>query len=407
MNFKTQPLFDSWDTAKLAIIFSHSPRRTQRKNTWSKILSALNTERVFGHSIHKDGKDVYFASPKAPHMSIITAFSQLVVPTEWPVIGRQFFPELPQRPGYATTTQFSQDSLDELLRDQLRCSTDKEMKKVLVPANKYDPARNDKLILQDVVRSVYLAIANQYVGSQLTTSGEGIYLTHSNLRNCMMHPEIASDEKLSNALVLLRLAGIITLARDEELSAEGKRLSQTITSKGQSINNHRIYIVHNFSDADWSRVAGNFFIDLNVRIGKSGLLRALNGDVNAVEHMFPDITSGPTLSEIETIQNMIDQKAGSNRIICTYQLLVAELQQLSGRSKPSATKTVDSILNLRMMEAKKMTRKQAAEMGYMLDGFKNLSQQSKVIVPVDTDSLLSCLNKVTEQKQQAVKALNM
>jgi hypothetical protein len=340
-------------------------------------------------------------------MSIVVAYSQLVSPSEWPAIGRQFFPELPQRPGYATTTQFAQDSLERLTRDQLRCSPNKVMKKVLLPANKYDPARVDKLILQDVVRSIYLSLCNQYVGSQLTTNGEGIYITHSNLRNCMMHPEAVSDEKMSNALIILRLAGVITLAQDGELTPEGKRLSKTTNNKGKSVNNHRIYIVHDFSQAHWEDVADNFFVDLNVRIGKSGLLRALNGDVNAVEHMFPEITSGPTLSEIETIQSMIDQKAGSNRIICTYQLAVQTLQQLGGRSKPSATKTVDSILNLRMMEAKKMTEKQAAEMGYVLDGFKNLSPQAKVIVPIDTDALLTCLNKVTEQKQQAVKALSL
>jgi hypothetical protein len=395
MNFKTQP------------IFAHSPRRTNRKTTWSKILASINTERVFGHSIHKDGKDVYFASPKAPHMSVVTAYSQLVVPTQWPVIGRQFFPELPQRRGYATTTQFAQNSLERLTRDQLRCSADKEMKKALVPTNKYDPARADKLILQDITRSIYLSLCNQLVGSQLTTNGEGIYVTHSNLKACMMHPEAVSDEKMSNALIILRLAGVITLASDNELSAEGKRLAKTTNSKGKSINNHRIYTVHDFSQAHWEDVADNFFVDLNVRIGKSGLLRALGGDMNAVEHMFPDITSGPTLGEIETIKNLIDQKAGSNCIVCTYQLAVSTIQQLGGRSKPSATKTVDSILNLRMVEAKKMTNKQAAEMGYVLDGFKNLSQQAKVLVPIDTDALLSCLNKVTEQKQQAVKALSL
>lgn len=407
MNFKTQFYFDSHDTANLAILFSHSPRRTQRKTTWSQILVALNTQRIFGHAIHKDGKDVYFASPKAPHMSIVVAYSQLVVPTQWPVIGRQFFPELPQRPGYATTTQFAQNSLERLTRDQIRCSQDKEMKKVLLPENKYDPARDDKLILQDLTRSIYMAIANQYVGSQLVNDGEGIYLTHSNLKNCMMHPEAVSDEKLSNSLVLLRLAGVITLASENELTKEGKRLSQTTNNKGQSVSNHRIYIVHDFSQADWSGVADNFFVDLNVRIGKSGLLMALNGDVNAVEHMFPDITSGPTFAEIETIQNLIDQKAGSNRIICSYQLAVITIQQLGGRSKPSATKTVDSILNLRTVQAKKLTKKQALEMGYVIDKFSNLSPQAKVVVPIDIDALLSCLNKVTEQKQQAVKALSL
>lgn len=407
MNFKTQSYFDSQDTAKLATLFAHSPRRTQRKNTWSQILVALNTQRIFGHAIHKDGKNVYFSCPKAPHMPTCVAFSQLLSPSEWPKIGRQFFPELPQRNGYATTTQFAQSSLERLTRDQLRCSQDKEMKKVLLPVTKYDPARDDKLILQDVVRSVYLAIANQYVGSQLVNDGEGIYLTHSNLKTCMMHPETVSNEKLSNALILLRLVGIITIARDEELTADGKRLSQTTNSKGQSINNHRIYTVHNFSDADWSKVADNFFIDLNVRIGKSGLLMALNGDVNAVEHMFPDINSGPTLSEIEIVKNLIDQKAGSNRIVCTYQLAVSTIQQLGGRSKPSATKTVDSILNTRTVKARKLTKKQAAEMGYVIDKFSNLSQQAKMIVPIDTDALLSCLNKVTEQKQQAVKALSL
>lgn len=407
MKFSTQSIFDSQDTANLTTLFAHSPRRTQRKTTWSQLLVAVNTQRVFGHPVHKDGKDVYFASPKAPHMSLISAFNQLVKPAEWPEIGRKFFSELPQRPGYDKTTQFAQNSLDKLSRDQLRCSPDKDMKKVLVPVTKYDPARDDKLILQDLTRSIYMAIANQYVGSQLVNDGEGLYLNHSNLKACMMHPETVSNEKLSNALILLRLVGIITIARDEELTADGKRLSQTTNSKGQSINNHRIYTVHNFSDADWSKVAGNFFIDLNVRIGKSGLLMALNGDVNAVEHMFPDVSAGPTLSEIETIQNLIDQKAGSNRIICTYQLLVAELQQLSGRSKPSATKTVDSILNLRTVQAKKLTKKQALEMGYVLDGFSNLSPQAKVVVPIDIDALLSCLNKVTEQKQQAVKALSL
>ncbi|GEK06635.1 hypothetical protein [Schleiferilactobacillus harbinensis] len=407
MKFSTQPIFDNHDTANLAILFAHSPRRTQRKTTLSQILSAVNTERVFGHKIHKDGKDVYFASPKSPHMSIVTAFSQLVSPSEWPEIGRQFFSELPQRRGYVQTVKFAQNSLDKLSRDQLRCSEDKVMKKVLLPANKYDPARTDKLILQDVIRSIYLSICNQYVGSQLVNDGEGLYLIHNNLKACMMHPEAASDEKLSNSLILLRLVGLITLAKDNELTAEGKRLSQTMNNKGKSVNNHRIYIVHDFSQAHWEDVADNFFVDLNVRIGKSGLLRALNGDVNAVEHMFPDITSGPTLSEIETIQSMIDKNAGSNQIICTYQLAVSTIQQLGGRSKPSAVKTVDSILNLRMVEAKKMTEKQAAEMGYVLDGFKNLSPQAKVIVPIDTDALLSCLTKVSKDKQRAVKALNM
>jgi hypothetical protein len=394
MKFSTQSLFSSQDTAKLATLFAHSPRRMNRKTTWSQILSALNTQRVFGHSIHKDGKDVYFSSPKAPHMSIVTAFSQLVSPSEWPEIGRQFFSELPQRRGYMQTVKFAQNSLDKLTRDQLRCSQDKDMKRVLVPVTKYDPARDDKLILQDITRSIYLSLCNQYVGSQLTTNGEGIYLTHSNLKTCMMHPETVSNEKLSNALILLRLVGIITIARDEELTADGKRLSQTTNSKGQSINNHRIYTVHNFSDADWSKVAGNFFIDLNVRIGKSGLLMVLNGDVNAVEHMFPDINSGPTLSEIEIVKNLIDKKAGSNCIICTYQLAVQTLQQLSGRSKPSAIKAVDSILNTRTVKARKLTKKQAAEMGYVIDKFSNLSQQAKVIVPIDIDSLLSCLGCV-------------
>lgn len=407
MKFSTQSLFSSQDTAKLATLFAHSPRRMNRKTTWSQILSALNTQRVFGHSIHKDGKDVYFASPKAPHMSIVTAFSQLVSPSEWPEIGRQFFSELPQRRGYMQTVKFAQNSLDKLTRDQLRCSQDKDMKRVLVPVTKYDPARDDKLILQDITRSIYLSLCNQYVGSQLTTNGEGIYLTHSNLKTCMMHPETVSNEKLSNALILLRLVGIITIARDEELTADGKRLSQTTNSKGQSINNHRIYTVHNFSDADWSKVAGNFFIDLNVRIGKSGLLMVLNGDVNAVEHMFPDINSGPTLSEIEIVKNLIDKKAGSNCIICTYQLAVQTLQQLSGRSKPSAIKAVDSILNTRTVKARKLTKKQAAEMGYVIDKFSNLSQQAKVIVPIDIDSLLSCLNKVSKDKQRAVKALSL
>lgn len=407
MKFDTQERFSN-DPTNLSDLFIHSPKRSHNKTTWSQLLTAVNEQRVFGHSVHKVGKGVqretYLSSARMPHLPLFTAFNQLVDPQFLPVFGRLYFPEVPQRDGYIKSCKFASDNLFRLTPQALR-SSDSEVRKVLVAINRYDVARDDKLILQDVVRAVYRAISNQMVGKPLVIAGEGLYVTHRTILSCMANPERVNDNKLSNALILLRLAGIITLAQDDEMTDEGKRLSTTTNSKGKQVSNHRIYTVHNFVDADWERISDHFFINLNTRLGRSTLAIANEGDVLETQKQFPDVQSGPTFEEVGIVTKLVNAKAGSNRAICTYALLVSTIAQVSNRSHSLAIKIADAILSLRQISARKLTKKDAINFGYMLDGLDKLSNQTKVIVPIDADALMACVSKMAAEKANAIQAL--
>lgn len=407
MKFDTQERFSN-DPTNLGDLFTHSPKRSHNKTTWSQLLTAVNEQRVFGHNVHKVGKGVwretYLSSPQTPHLPLFTAFNQLVDPQFLPVFGRLYFPEVPQRDGYIKSCKFASDNLLRLTPQALR-SSNSEVRRVLVAINRYDVVRDDKLILQDVVRAVYRAVANQMVGKPLVVAGEGLYLTHRTILSCMSNPERVNDNKLSNALILLRLAGVLTLAQDDEMTDEGKRLSTTTNTKGKQVNNHRIYTVHNFVDADWERISDHFFINLNTRLGRSTLAIANDGDILETQKQFPDVQSGPTFEEVGIVTKLVNAKVGSNRVICTYSLLVSTIEQLGNRSHALALKTVDAILSLRQISARKLTVKDAANFGYMLDGLDKLSNQTKVIVPIDADALLACISKMAGEKANAIKAL--
>ncbi|MHB9774164.1 MULTISPECIES: hypothetical protein [Lacticaseibacillus] len=406
MKYNTQGLLRDWQHNKPAMqeLARHAASKTAQKPTITAILTATNAERLLGCKVQKIGKQKLATPPRqaiALLPSLVEAMGDNVASLHQ--LLSAYYSNVVQREDYVAALKLGLTNMVaiDFLTDRHHKTTPASQRKLFQVMGRDDIYRNDKRILSDVARAVSLALFNRVSGKQLTTvAGTGLYLTRDIIRDCMQRPTEATDEQLSNALVLMRIAGYIHLAQNNELTDAGKKLVIVHDKQGKEIANHRVYVVSDFGKANWQMVQKNFALNLNIRLGHTVLGQLLGRDV--VSAYFPDLSGGVTRPVIGFMLSRACDSA-DNTPIMTLAVARDTTQSIADVSPSAAAKYVDQCLVLKSVQATKMSIKEARENGYNLDEWQINSPAEKLIVPTNTDALMMCIERLKRANIKGVK----
>lgn len=359
----------------------HSRMRMRNKHTLTQVLEASNAGRLLGCRVRKADELTVVSAPHQaqPLLPALLAAMGEAADT-LPDFLKTFYPEVAQREDFA-------EAIKRALANRRRLQKVSDSRNRHVPAgqqvlfqaySKADPNRLAKRALVDVAQAVYLAAANVVSGRQLAwTPGSGFYETRAAIRACMQRPNELSDEQLSNALVVLRIAGMLKLAAPEELTAAGQRLAMVREVAGNMRPSHRVFVVANFEEVHWETFAAHFRLALNVRIGRSAIAWCYGEAV--AQQNFADLSGGVPENAIAWLQQRVAQTPPA-QAVGAYQSLAKQLHQLLHVSLITARKYLDQALLLKEIAAVKLTQSQAQAAGCELAQLTN-NPAEKVVVP--------------------------
>lgn len=411
MKYKTAKQLQNWqsNSEAMAELTKHAPSKTAKKTTLAGILTATNAERLLGCKVQKIGKQKLATPPRqaiALLPALVEAMGDNVV--SLPQLLSTYYSNVAQRTDYVAALKLgltNMVAIDSITNAHHAPRKPTPAQRLMYVNGKMDIYRNDKRIFADVARAVSLALFNQISGQPLVKSaGRGLYLTRDVVRDCMQRPTEATDEQLSNALVLLRVAGYLHIAQDDELTDAGRKLATTFDTKGKAIASHRVYVVGDFAAVNWEQITRNFRLNLNTRIGRTVLVQFLGLDV--VRDYFPDLSGGvsqPTINFMVQCAN----ESGDNRPIMSLKAASDTVQAIDGVTEATSRKYVDQVLVCKGVNAAKMSTKEALESGYDLDSWKSGSPAEKLIVPTTQYALLMCIERLKRANAKGVKVTEL
>lgn len=405
MGYKNKELLTNWadNIDKVAELTKHSPVRTAKKSRLNDLLTTISTGKIVGATEHKiDGKKML--SIHKLTTNVVPAFLEcLGSPEQLPAFLKMFYPEMLQREDYKQACSIATSNILQMPSGR-GSRASQEVKNLFVPANRYDPWRDDKKLMADVWQSVNLIAVNQVTGHQLSKEpGRGIYVTKDLIMDMLEHPEKATKAKIANALVLMRVAGAIHLAQPDELSDSGKKLME-FNNGSKLVKSHHMYILGDFNTANWDLVSDNFNLNLNTPISKTMLIQLFGEQV--ARDFFPDLHSGIGKKEIDFFMTLKAQKGYTNEVIISAKAAADSIVSLTGVKDRTARQYTDQVCNVRPIEMEKMSKSEAKRLGYVLGGYKDTKPAEKLIVPTSKEALRMCLEKLAGKNDKLKKELN-
>lgn len=407
MKYSTSDVLKDWQNKpeEIEALTKHAPSKTAKKQTLADILNSVNAERLMGCKVKKVDGMKYFTSTTKPTSlvsGLVDAMGDNIV--SLPEFLTDFYPNVLQRTDFVDSLKLGLTNivdLDAVTAGRHIPKHPTPVQRLYYVMGRDDFRRDDKRVLSDVTRALSIALFNQVTGQPLVKSaGRGLYLNRQVIRQCMARPTEASDEQISNALVLLRLAGLLHLAQDDELTEAGKKLSYSHDKAGKPVKSFHIFVVGNFGNVDWELFSRNFKLDLHTTIGKT-LLTEVLGLYN-VETYFPDLIGGVSETTIDFMVTKANESA-SNTPIMSLKAARDTAQAIEDVASSTAGKYIDQTLVLKKVKATKMSTSEALDNGYNLDEWKSGSPAEKLILPTSEDSLRMCIERLKRANKKGIK----
>jgi hypothetical protein len=306
-----------------------------------------------------------------------------------------FLPEIVHREDYSEAVELASDNLSKF---ETALKHDKQAKALFVPYGKFDPRREDKKLLCDVYKALQLSLVNQIKGHQLgLTKGNYVYIRVKDLMQLLERPQAATERKVYNAVVYLRITGALRLAKEEELAEEGKGYLH-LNVNGRLLASYSLFKIERFENVNWRQLTDNYELNLNVHPSHEQIVQVV-GETYARD-FFPDITAGATKSEYDMMKALHNSRGSSNKPIVSLRTLSQTVQALEDSSQKTAVRHIDQLLVSSQLEMEKLTIKDAESYGYDLDGYNNSAKQGKVIVSNSREALLQCREKLVADIEQ-------
>lgn len=401
MEFLNKELLLDWqnNVDKVAELTKHNTLRTSKKTRLTDLLYTVSAGNIVGATEHKQAGTKLLSIHKLTTNTVPALADCLGDLNQLPAFLKQFYPEILQREDYKQACSIASTNIEAL---PTRASgTQTAVRDVFIPINKYDPWRDDKKLMADVWQAVNLLAANQVTGHQLANQpGRGIYITKDLIMSLLVHPEKATRAKVANSLVLLRIAGAIHLAQEQEdeLIDEGKKLTK-VNTNGKLVNSHHVYILGDFNTANWDLVSDNFNLNLSTPMSKTMLIELFGEQVG--RDYFPDLSGGIGQQEINFFITLKDQKGYTNEPIMTAKAAADTISSLSGVKDRTSRQYVDQVCNVKPVELEKMSKSEAERLGYIFScKYNNTKPAEKLIVPTTNEALRMCLEHLAEKNDK-------
>ena len=405
MGYKNKELLTNWanNIDKVAELTKHSTTRTAKKSRLNELLNTVSTGKIVGATEHKiDGKKML--SIHKLTTNVVPAFIECLGSPELPTFLKAFYPEMLQRVDYKQACKIATSNILQMPSGR-GSGASKAVKNLFVPANKFDPWRDDKKLMADVWFSLNLIAVNQVTGHQLSKeAGRGIYITKGLVMDMLEHPEKATKTKIANALVLMRVAGAIHLAQPDELSDAGKKLME-FNNGSKLVKSHHVYILGSFDTANWDLVASNFNLNLNTPISKEMLIQLFEEQV--ARNYFPDLSGGVGKREIDFFMGIKAEKGYVNEPIMTAKAAADTISSLASIKDRTARQWVDEVCNVKPVEMEKLSKASAGRYGYELKGYKDTKPAEKLLVPTTKEALRMCREKLADKNDKLKKELKV
>lgn len=405
MGYKNKELLTNWanNIDKVAELTKHSTTRTAKKSRLNELLNTVSTGKIVGATEHKiDGKKML--SIHKLTTNVVPAFIECLGPEQLPTFLKAFYPEMLERVDYKQACKIATSNILQMPSGR-GSGASKAVKNLFVPANRFDPWRDDKKLMADVWFSLNLIAVNQVTGHQLSKEpGRGIYITKGLIMDMLEHPEKATKTKIANALVLMRVAGAIHLAQPDELCDEGKKLME-FNNGSKLVKSHHVYILGDFNTANWELVSDNFTLNLNTPISKEMLIQ-LFGEKVASDY-FPDLSGGVGKREINFFMGIKAQKGYTNEPIMTAKAAADTISSLASVKDRTARQWVDEVCTVKPVEMEKLSKASAGRYGYELKGYKDTKPAEKLLVPTTKEALRMCREKLADKNDKLKKELKV
>lgn len=377
MVYENKELLANWanNIDKVAELTRHSTVRTAKKSRLSDLLNTVSTGKIVGATEHKiDGKKML--SIHKLTTNVVPAFVEcLGSPEQLPAFLKAFYPELSIRNDYRQACAIVESNIKQLPTKRSKCP--REAKDLFVPMAKSDLLRSDKLLLLDCWRAINYATVNQFAGAPLVkTAGRGVYLTCDVINSMLKYPQRATRNKIYNALQLLRIAGFIRLAQDNELTPAGLKLATVRKNNGATVRKNNVFILNDFDKADPKLITDNLRLDLTTRVSKA-IIEKILGRENANRY-FPSIKSGVDEITIGRLKQAVKGK-GLNPI-STLSDAVKSMKSDLGISGEQARLYIDQLCQYKPLHLAKLKKTDAVAWGYDLTGFENIHSSEKLLL---------------------------
>ncbi|MGO3094580.1 MAG: hypothetical protein ACTIIY_00460 [Lacticaseibacillus paracasei] len=376
MMYTNRELLADWqnNVDAVALLTKHSPVRTSKKSRLNELLNTVSTGKILGGaSEHKiNGKKML--SIHKLTTNAVPAFLECLSPEQQPAFLKAFYPELPQRNDYRQACAIVESNIKQLPTKHSKCP--REAKDLFVPTSKSDLLRSDKLLLLDCWRAINYATVNQFAGAPLVkTAGRGVYLSWDIINSMLKYPQRATRNKIYNALQLLRIAGFIRLAQDNELTPAGLKL-QTVSKNGVTVRKNNVFILNDFDQSDPKLIIDNLRLDLTTRVSKA-IIEKILGRENAKSY-FPSIKSGVDEVTIGRFQQAVKGKGLTP--IATLNNVVDRLRKDLNISTVQARLYINQLCQYKQLHLAKLKKTDAVAWGYDLTGFENIHSSQKLLV---------------------------
>ncbi|AWR92421.1 hypothetical protein DMC16_15505 [Lacticaseibacillus paracasei] len=399
MEFLNKELLLDWqnNVDKVAELTKHNTLRTSKKTRLTDLLYTVSAGKIVGATEHKQAGRKLLSIHKLTTNTVPALADCLGDLNQLPAFLKQFYSEILQREDYKQACSIASANIEAL--PKRASGTPSTIRDVFIPINKFDPYRDSKKLIADVWQAVNLLAANQVAGHQLANQpGRGIYITKDLIMSLLVHPEKATQAKVANALMLLRIACALHLGQPDELTSEGKKLTK-VNNRGKLVNSHHVYILGDFNTADWDLVSDNFNLNLSTPPSKMMLIELFGEQVG--RDYFPDLSGGIGQQEINFFMKLKDQKGYVNEPIMTAKAAADTVSSISGVKDRTSRQYVDQICNVKPVELEKMSKSEARRLGYLLLGdYKATKPAEKLIVPVTNEALRMCLEHLAEKNDK-------
>ncbi|VTZ95357.1 hypothetical protein LRHP344_02106 [Lacticaseibacillus rhamnosus] len=376
MGYTNRELLADWqnNVDKVALLTKHSTARKVRKSRLNDLFNTINIGKIVGATEHKiNGKKML--SIHKLTTNTVPAFSECLGSIkEVPSFLKRFYPELSFRNDYRQACSIVESNLKQLPTKRSKCP--KEVKDLFVSTGKADLLRIDKLLLLDCLRGINYAAINQFAGAPLVkTAGRGVYLTCDVINSMLKYPQRATRNKIYNALQLLRIAGFIRLAQDNELTPAGLKL-QTVNKNGVTVRKNNVFILNDFDKADPKLITDNLRLDLTTRVSKAIIEKILG--IENTKKFFPLVNSGVDEATIARFQQAVKSKGLAP--LATLNNVVDRLRNDLDISTVQARLYINQLCQYKPLHLIKLKKTDVVSQGYNLTGFENIHSSEKLLV---------------------------
>ncbi|WP_050568704.1 hypothetical protein [Lacticaseibacillus paracasei] len=376
MMYTNRELLADWqnNVDAVALLTKHSPVRTSKKSRLNELLNTVSTGKILGGASEHKINGRKLLSTHNSTTNAVPAFLECLSPEQLPAFLKAFYPELPQRNDYRQACAIVESNIKQLPTKRSKCP--REAKDLFVPTSKSDLLRSDKLLLLDCWRAINYATVNQFAGAPLVkTAGRGVYLSWDIINSMLKYPQRATRNKIYNALQLLRIAGVIRLAQDNELTPAGLKL-QTVSKNGVTVRKNNVFVLNDFDQSDPKLIIDNLRLDLTTRVSKA-IIEKILGRENAKSY-FPSIKSGVDEVTIGRFQQAVKGKGLTP--IATLNNVVDRLRKDLNISTVQARLYINQLCQYKQLHLAKLKKTDAVAWGYDLTGFENIHSSQKLLV---------------------------